>query len=120
MNKYLLIILLAVFSISASAQEKVSNDVQVTNAKDSYIYVRVEDKLLTSKLIVKVDFGDSAKQIEEGKKLSEILYNKKSHAAIINNLSELGYELVNTVGLPGVGSSTNGTFVILYLLKKVN
>lgn len=120
MNKYLLIIFLALFSVNASAQEKITNDVQVTNAKYSYIYVRVQDKLFTSKLIVNVDFGDSPKQIEEGKKLSKILNNKKSHAAIINSLSELGYELVNTVGLPGIESSTNGNFVILYLLKKEN
>ncbi|QRY60507.1 hypothetical protein [Sphingobacterium siyangense] len=61
-----------------------------------YAYIRVEGKFISKKLKVKVDLGDSDEQITEGEKLSEVLTNKKSYASILNYMSKIGYELLQT------------------------
>ncbi|PUV24583.1 hypothetical protein [Sphingobacterium athyrii] len=84
----------------------------------SYAYIRVEGKFLSKKLKVKVDLGDSDEQIADGEKLSEILTNKKSYAAVLNYMSKIGFELVNTFDLTDNYNGSGGTSGIIYVMKK--
>lgn len=102
---------------SSSAHYKVDTQTEL-QMTFSYAYIRVEGKFLSKKLKVRVDLGDSDKQIAEGEKLSEILTNKKSYAAILNYMSKIGYELVNTFDLTDNYNGSGGTSGIIYVMKK--
>lgn len=119
MNKLLLtIFLLGCCLGSSSAHYKVNTQTE-QQTTFSYAYIRVEGKFLSKKLKVRVDLGDSDEQIAEGEKLSEILTNKKSYAAILNYMSKIGYELVNTFDLTDNYNGSGGTSGIIYVMKKV-
>ena len=118
MYKLSLIIFFIVCCLNNStAQSDVSIQTELQTTF-SYAYIQVEGKLLSRKLKVKVDLGDSDEQIAEGEKLSEILTNKKSYAAILNYMSKIGYELVNTFDLTRSSDGSGGTSGIIYVMKK--
>lgn len=119
MYKLALIILFTticcIHNSSAQVSMKPSNE---RNSVISYAYIRIEGKFLSKKLKVKVDLGDSELQIKESEKLSEILTNKKSYAAVLNYMAEIGYELVNTLDLTSNYNGSGGTSGIVYVMKK--
>ncbi|GAA4178030.1 hypothetical protein GCM10022218_27920 [Sphingobacterium ginsenosidimutans] len=119
MYKLSLIILLTICCLSSSFAQSTTNSAnnEIHNTF-SYAYIRVEGKFLSKKLKVKVDLGDSDEQIAEGEKLSEILTNKKSYASILNYMSKIGYELVNTFDLTDNYNGSGGTSGIIYIMKK--
>jgi len=119
MYKLLLITFLTVCCLSnSSANYPPLNSLTKIQSTYSYAYIRVEGKFLSKKLKVKVDLGDSDEQIAEGEKLSEILTNKKSYAAILNHMSKIGYELVNSFDLTDNYNGSGGTSGIIYVMKK--
>ncbi len=119
MYKLSLIIFLTICCLSSSsAQSTINSSNNEIHNSFSYAYIRVEGKFLSKKLKVKVDLGDSDEQIAEGEKLSEILTNKKSYAAILNYMSKIGFELVNTFDLTRSSDGSGGTSGIIYVMKK--
>lgn len=118
MYKLPLIIFLTFCGLNNSTAHYASSAQTEIRDTFSYAYIRVEGKFLSKKLKVKVDLGDSDEQIEEGEKLSEILTNKKSYAAILNYMSKIGYELVNTFDLTDNYNGSGGTSGIIYVMKK--
>ncbi|RKE56020.1 hypothetical protein DFQ12_0872 [Sphingobacterium detergens] len=119
MYKLSLIIFLTICCLTSSFAQSTTNSAnnEIHNTF-SYAYIRVEGKFLSKKLKVKVDLGDSDEQIAEGEKLSEILTNKKSYASILNYMSKIGYELVNTFDLTDNYNGSGGTSGIIYIMKK--
>lgn len=119
MYKLSLVILLTICCLNSSfAQFTINSKNNEIHNTFSYAYIRVEGKFLSKKLKVKVDLGDSDEQIAEGEKLSEILTNKKSYASILNYMSKIGYELVNTFDLTDNYNGSGGTSGIIYIMKK--
>lgn len=118
MYKLLLITFLTVCCLNSSSAHYPINTVAKIQNSYSYAYIRVEGKFLSKKLKVKVDLGDSDEQIADGEKLSEILTNKKSYAAILNYMSKIGFELVNTFDLTDNYNGSGGTSGIIYVMKK--
>jgi len=120
MLSYLLVLSFTVLSFHTNATAN-SVAYQTTIApQTSYAYIEIYGKILSRKLKVKVDLGDEDEQIEEGKKLSEILTNKKSYASVLNFMATLGYELVETLDLIDISSSSGGTSGIIFIMKKVS
>lgn len=118
MYKLVAAVFLIICSLNISlAQIPVNSPNQKQNTF-SYAYIRVEGKFLSKKLKVNVDLGDSDSQIEDGETLSEILTNKKSYAAVLNYMSEIGYELVNTLDLTSSFNGSGGSSGIVYVMKK--
>jgi len=118
MHKLLLTIFLFTCCLGeTSAHYKIDSPTELQTTF-SYAYIRVEGKFLSKKLKVKVDLGDSDEQIAEGEKLSDILTNKKSYASILNYMSKIGYELVNTFDLTDNYNGSGGTSGIIYIMKK--
>lgn len=118
MYKLALVIFLTVCCLSNSTAQYTEKPLSEKNNPLSYAYIRVEGKFLSKKLKVNVDLGDSEAEIKEGDRLSDILTNKKSYAAILNYMSELGYELVNTLDLTSNANGSGGTYGIVYVMKK--
>ncbi|WP_293907507.1 hypothetical protein [Sphingobacterium sp. UBA5670] len=118
MYKLLFIIFLTVSCLNSSSAHYPINSLTKIQNTYSYAYIRVEGKFLSKKLKVKVDLGDSDEQIAEGEKLSEILTNKKSYAAILNYMSKIGYELINSFDLTDNYNGSGGTSGIIYVMKK--
>lgn len=86
----------------------------------SYTYISVEGKLFSKKLKVNVDFGDTPEQLKACQKYWEILTNKKSYAAILNYMSENGFELIQTFELTSSYKGSGGTTGVVFLMKKKN
>jgi len=84
----------------------------------SYVYISVQGKAFSKKLIVQVDFGDAPDQISAGKEYSELLTNKKSYAAVLNYMVEQGFELVETLTLTSAFQGSGGTEGIIFIMKK--
>ncbi|WP_426791780.1 hypothetical protein [Sphingobacterium sp. WOUb80] len=118
MCKLLLITFLTVCCLNSSSANYSNNAFDKIHNTYFYAYIRVEGKFLSKKLKVKVDLGDSDEQIAEGEKLSEVLTNKKSYASILNYMSKIGYELVNTFDLTDNYNGSGGTSGIIYIMKK--
>ncbi|WP_367331400.1 hypothetical protein [Sphingobacterium multivorum] len=120
MYKLLLITFLNVCCLNSSSAHYPINALDKIQNTYLYAYIRVEGKFLSKKLKVKVDLGDSDEQIAEGEKLSEVLTNKKSYASILNYMSKIGYELVNTFDLTDNYNGSGGTSGIIYIMKKAD
>jgi hypothetical protein len=84
----------------------------------SYAYISVAGKLLSKKLKVEVDFGDTPEQIKAGKEYSELLTNKKSYAAILNYMVESEFELVETLDYMETYQGSGGTSGIVFIMRK--
>ena len=80
-----------------------------------YAYISITGKTFSDKLNVKVDLGDSSDQLIEGKRLSEFLSEKTSYASVLNYMSGLGFELVETIP---VNSGSGGTSAIIFIMRK--
>lgn len=119
MKKFLIFFIITVYSFNCYAVDAVSVDEIVAQKRETYAYIRVEGKFLSKRLKVKVDLGDSENQIAAGEKLSDLLSSKKSYAAVLNYMSDLGYELINTLELTNDSSASRGISVIVYVMKKV-
>lgn len=119
MNKYLILLLTFLFSLNTYSMNLDKLYYNTNEEKVSYAHIQVEGKFLSKKLKVKVDLGDSDSEMNEGARLSEILTNKKSYAAVLNYMSKLGYELVNTLDLTSSYNGSGGTSGIVYVMKKV-
>lgn len=96
MRRILVLLFICICCLNTVTLGSLSNENVVNVQHVTYAYIRIEGKFLSKKLKVKVDLGDTEKQIEDGEKLSDILSNKKSYASVLNYMSDLGYELVNT------------------------
>lgn len=84
----------------------------------SYAYILIEGKILSKKLKVNVDFGDSPEQLKAGKEYSEKLTNKKSYAAVLNYMVENEFELVQTLDYNSSYSGSGGTSGIVFIMRK--
>ncbi|MBL1409478.1 hypothetical protein [Sphingobacterium faecale] len=116
MKRLLLILLTTTIGFTALAQEQ-----KATSSKTSttYAYVTVSNKTLSKKLKVNVDLGDTPEQQEEGNRLSDELYNKESHAAILNYMAEKNFELVETIAKQHPHSTNAGALDgIVFIMRK--
>lgn len=118
MNKYLLFLFAIGYMLNTYANSPAVPQYEAVYKGTNYAYVVVGGKFLSKKLKVKVDLGDTDEQVESGKALSEVLTNKKSYAAILNYMADLGYELVSTLDLTNSYNGSGGTSGIVYVLKK--
>jgi hypothetical protein len=84
----------------------------------SYALISITGKTLSNKLIVEVDLGDSPDQLIEGEKLSKLLTNKESHASILNYMSGLGFELVETMVTTNQHNGDGGTSGFVFIMRK--
>lgn len=111
--------LLAAHASSYSQTDKEED--QKSNSKEisyTYAYVTVSPKLVSSKLDVDVDLGDTQDQIKEGKEISELLKNKKSYAAILNTMAAHQYELVETLTMNYSYQGTGATSGLVFIMRK--
>ncbi|QEC53812.1 hypothetical protein EDD80_11649 [Anseongella ginsenosidimutans] len=115
---------IAAISFTAFSQDvretRIETRAQAQVPTYSYAYISVEGKILSKKLKVEVDLGDTPEQIREGEEYSEILTNKKSYAAILNYMVESQYELVETLERNYSKEGTGGTAGIIFIMKKRN
>ncbi|MGF7076250.1 hypothetical protein [Mucilaginibacter sp. 3215] len=120
MRLILSILFLTMLPIKASSQEVPSDSLAnlSRNAMFTYAYIQIEGKLLSKKLKVDVDFGDTPEQLKAGKEYSEKLTGKKSYAAILNFMVQNKFELVQTLGYTEAYSGTGGTTGIVFIMKK--
>tara|TARA_R110002012_G_scaffold322087_1_gene555013 strand:+ start:58024 stop:58374 length:351 start_codon:yes stop_codon:yes gene_type:complete len=94
---------------------------QVSIAQDqnySYAYISISGKILSKKLIVEVDLGDTPEQISEGQQYSRVLTNKKSYAAVLNYMVENQFELVETLNITSNFEGTGGTEGIVFIMRR--
>lgn len=118
MRNILILVLIGICSLQITTAGNLKNANIINIEQISYAYIRIEGKFLSKKLKVKVDLGDTEKQIEEGERLSDVLSNKKSYASVLNYMADLGYELVNTLDLTSNYNGSGGTSGIVYVMKK--
>ena len=83
-----------------------------------YAYISITDRTFSDKLNVKVDLGDSSDQLIEGKRLSEFLSEKTSYASVLNYMSGLGFELVETISETHQDDGDGGTSAIIFIMRK--
>lgn len=83
-----------------------------------YAYISVQGKVLSKKLRVTVDLGDSEEQIRRGEQFSEKLNNKKSYASILNYMVDNNFELVETLHYSSLSQGTGGTNGIVFIMRK--
>ncbi len=110
----------AIISLTASSQDvqKTKIENQTQDQTFSCAYIKIENKILTKKLKVDVDFGDTPEQIKTGKEYSEKLTNKISVASVLNYMFENQFELVQTLDLNSTYQGTGGTSGIIFIMRK--
>jgi len=104
-----LILVLTLTSISVNGQDQKNYE---------YAYISVQGKVLSKKLRVTVDFGDTEEQITRGEQFSEQLNNKKSFASILNYMVDNNFELVETLDYSLLSQGTGGTTGIVFIMRK--
>ena len=83
----------------------------------TYAYITVAGKGFGKKLKVEVDFGDTPEQVTKGEQYSETLTNKKSYAAILNYMSDKGYEFVESKDYSFSFQGTGGSAGIIFIMR---
>lgn len=78
----------------------------------SYTYISISGRLMTPKLKVEVDLGETREQRIKGRKFSEILSEKSTHAAILNYMDENHFELVQAMENIIGGSASKTIFIM--------
>ncbi|MGO1672048.1 MAG: hypothetical protein ACTHYC_14580 [Sphingobacterium sp.] len=113
--------LILAFNQISWAQNRPNFEINNTSIGENieYAYITIQGKSLSKKLLVDVDLGDSPEQINQGKKMSEILTNKKSYAAILNHMSNEGFELATTLALSAMYGGVGGTEGVVFIMKKI-
>ncbi len=115
----LTIVIFASCFTTAFAQSYPETTTQEEYRIPTYAHIQLEPGFWSSKLGVNVDLGDSDEQVEEGKRLSNILSQTRSYAAVLNHMAELGYELINTLNITSSSNGSSGSYRIVYIMKKV-
>lgn len=120
MKTILTLVFIMVFSAAGFSQsiQKTKSGAQTDNNKYSYAYILVQGKMLSKKLKVEVDFGDTPEQIKAGKEYSEKLTNKKSYAAVLNYMVESEFELVETLDYTSSYEGHGGTSGVVFIMRK--
>lgn len=120
MKFFLLLVLITVISFATFSQVNQTN--KEKGQAFSYAYISVSGKLISKKLKVIVDLGDSQEQVKLGEEYTEVLKNRKSYAAILNYMVENEYELVETLtleeGSSYQGTVSGGTSGVIFIMKK--
>lgn len=120
MKFFLLLVLITVISFATFSQVNQTN--KEKGQAFSYAYISVSGKLISKKLKVIVDLGDSQEQVKLGEEYTEVLKNRKSYAAILNYMVENEYELVETLtleeGSSYQGTGSGGTSGVIFIMKK--
>lgn len=116
----LTIVIFASCFTTALAQSYPETDTYDEFRAPTYAHIQLEPGFWSSKLGVNVDLGDSEEQLEEGKRLSSILSQTRSHAAVLNYMAELGYELINTLNITSSRNGSSGSYAIVYIMKKAD
>jgi len=111
------ILALSVPGVSQSI-EKANMENRAQDTIHSYAYILIEGRTFSKKLKVEVDFGDTPKQIKEGKEYSEKLANKKSYAAVLNYMVEQQFELVETLDYTEYVMGSGGTTGIVFIMRR--
>jgi hypothetical protein len=107
-----------VCSLTGYCQESAGDTASRRPSILNYAYIRVEGKAFSKKLAVKVDLGDKLDEIELGKEYSDMLNNKKSYAAILNYMSEKGFELVETHEISYSYAGTGETYGVILIMRR--
>ena len=84
----------------------------------TYAYISITGKTFSDKLNVKVDLGDSSDQLIDGERLSEFLSEKTSYASVLNYMSDIGFELVETIPVTNQNGGNGGTSAIIFIMRK--
>ena len=120
MKFFLLLVLITVISFTTFSQVNQTN--KQKGQAFSHAYISVSGKLVSKKLKVIVDLGDSPEQVKLGEEYSDMLKNRKSYAAILNYMVENEYELVETLtleeGSSYQGTGSGGTSGVIFIMKK--
>jgi hypothetical protein len=95
-----------------------SDNTSAQNSGDEYVYLKVYNKFLSTKLNVDVDFGDEPDQLKKGEEFSKTLTGKKSFVAVLNYMLQQGYELVSTVEYTYTSQGSGGTVGLGYIMRK--
>lgn len=114
MGKFKLIATLSLFAAFIFTSQFATAQVQIY----TYAYISVKEKTFSDKLNVNVDLGDSPNQLTEGRMFSEILSEKTSYASVLNFMSSLGFELVDTMEEIYHRDGDGGTRAIIFILRK--
>ena len=81
-----------------------------------------QQAIVSKKLKIIVDLGDSPEQIKLREEYSDVLTNRKSYAAILNYMVENEYELVETLtleeGSSFQGTGSGGTSGVIFIMKR--
>lgn len=115
----LAIILFTCCFTTAFAQSYPETSEQEEYRVPTYAHIQLEPGFWSGKLGVSVDLGNSEEQLEEGKRLSNILSQTRSYAAVLNYMAELGYELINTLNITSTRNGSSGSYAIVYIMRKV-
>ena len=88
------------------------------SGKYEYAFVTVEDREFSKKLKVKVDLGDTSKQIKKGEEFSTSLNKIKSHASILNFMGSHKFELIETKEMSASYQGSGGSNGIVFIMRK--
>ena len=122
MRMILTLIFIATICLTAFSQDVQKTEIKNQAQTYSYAYILMEG-MLSTKLSVKVDFGDTPEQIKAGKEYSQMLTGKKSYAAVLNYMAERQFELVEShdrnyvISSSTLSTSTPNGFIILMRKK---
>jgi hypothetical protein len=114
----MLIVVLGLKAFSQHTQKIEFEESQMQGETYSYTYISIHGKLLSKKLKVEVDFGDTPEQIKAGNEFSEKLTDKKSYAAVLNYMVDNQFELVETLDYNETYQGTGGTSGIVFIMRK--
>lgn len=106
---------LAVFFVVIFPKEPAA---QEQHSSYSYAFVTISNRVLSKKLKVEVDLGDSPEQIKMGAQYGELLSDKKSHAAVLNFMAQKQFELVETLDYNRLEEGTGGTSGLAFIMRK--
>ena len=110
------------FSAALNLTGQTTNDSTGGTAKQalslSYAYIKIEHRAFSNKLTVFVDLGNTEEQLKEAKLFTDSLNGITSLAAVMNFMSEHGYEYVSSHALVVTAQGTGGTSGLYLIMRK--
>lgn len=101
----------------AFAQDEKEVDINEIKARYTYAYIFILGKPF-KKLKVEVDLGDTPEQIKLASEYAEVLSSKLSYSAILNYMSENGYEFIESRSDMFSFQGTGGSNGIIFIMRK--
>ena len=116
------LIAILLFSATLNVSGQTTNDSTGGSTKQtlrlSYAYIKIEHRAFSNKLTVFVDLGNTEEQLKEAKLFTDSLNGITSLAAVMNFMSEHGYEYVSSHALVVTAQGTGGTSGLYLIMRK--